>query len=427
MWPRLLLLGLLCCAGLAHAEDFTVATGDGEEIPVIAHPAAGGRLFVWFPSEAGPQAVDAWLADQLVKWEVAVWRVDLLEARFLPLADSSLPRVPAGDVAAVLARALASGKRVYLVANGRGAIPVLRGVRRWQLDGGGDPRFAGVILISPKLFVRTPEPGEPAEPFPIVAASNLPVFWLQPDKSPWYWRLPELLPALESGGSDVFVRVLRGVRDRFFFRPDADAPEAAMRLRLPALLVSAADFLDSLPAKQRKAIPLQAQVPVVKAGKTGNTLRPYGGDPQPPPLRLPVLSGKTVDLRELRGRVVLVNFWASWCPPCVHEMPSMQRLADGLAGEPFEILAVNMAEPPAVIREFLDSKVDVDFPILLDRDGAALKRWRVFAFPTSFVIDKGGRIRYALFGAAEWDDPGIVGRLRDLLDEDPPMNANQRK
>ncbi len=136
-----------------------------------------------------------------------------------------------------------------------------------------------------------------------------------------------------------------------------------------------------------------------------------------PPLRLENLSKKIISLADYRGRVVLVNFWASWCPPCVHEMPSMQRLADGLSDKPFEILAVNMAESPVVIREFLQTRVNVDFPILLDRDGAALKRWQVFAFPTSFVIDKSGRIRFGLFGATEWDSPEIVQKIQQLLRE----------
>ncbi len=410
---------LLFFTTVAAAGTLVVATPDGEEIPVVTHPASGGRLFVWFPAEAGPQAVDAWLAAQLTKRGVEMWRVDLLEARFLPLADSSLPQVPDTDVAAVLRRALDDGgKRVFLIASGRSAIPVLRGVRRWQRDGGDDSRFAGVMLISPKLFVQTPEPGEAAELFPVVAASNAPVYWLQPDQSPWYWKVNQVLPVLERGGSDVFVRVLRGVRDRFYYRPDANGAEDAMREKLPALLLSAARALEALPARVRRPVAMDIQPPAVAAGKKAHGLQAYRGDPLSPPLRLPDLSGQSVSLADYRGRVVLVNFWASWCPPCVHEMPSMQRLADTLADAPFEILAVNMAESPAVIREFLQTKVRVDFPILLDRDGAALKRWQVFAFPTSFVIDKAGRIRYALFGAAEWDDPAIVTTLRALLAED---------
>jgi len=417
--PRLLLsLLLLFFVAGTCAGTVSIPTSDGEEIPVVTHPAAGERLFVWFPSEAGPQTVDTWLAEQLTKKGVKVWRVDLLAARFLPLADSSLPQVPDSDVAAVLTRALReSGKRVFLITNGRSAIPVLRGMRRWQLDGGDDSRFAGVIFISPKLFVQTPEPGEAAELFPVVAASNVPIYWLQPDQSPWYWKLNQVLPVLESGGSEVFVRVLHGVRDRFYFRPDANGTEDVMRERLPALLLSAAQALESLPARVRRPPAMAANPPAVATGKKANGLKVYRGDPVPLLLRLQGLSGERVSLDDYRGRVVLVNFWASWCPPCVHEMPSMQWLADELIDMPFTILAVNMAESPAVIREFLETKVSVDFPILLDRNGAALKRWQVFAFPTSFVIDKAGRIRYALFGAAEWDDAQIVDRIRALLAE----------
>ena len=139
--------------------------------------------------------------------------------------------------------------------------------------------------------------------------------------------------------------------------------------------------------------------------------------PKPAPqLALPELGGARLDLKQLRGKVVLVNFWATWCPPCRQEMPSMQRLNDKLAGKPFAILGVNVGETPAQVGAFLKI-VPVGFPIALDEKGQHLNAWQVFAFPTSYLVDKQGRIRYGLFGSIEWDEAEAVQAIEGLLAE----------
>ena len=131
-------------------------------------------------------------------------------------------------------------------------------------------------------------------------------------------------------------------------------------------------------------------------------------------MRLPTLRAGTIDLAELRGKVVLVNFWATWCPPCVEEIPSLQRLYRQLRSEGLEILAVDVGETVASMEAFLKDK-PVDYPVLLDSDGEALRRWGVYAFPTTLVLDRAHRIRYAVFGAFDWNSQEVVDSLRPLL------------
>lgn len=145
----------------------------------------------------------------------------------------------------------------------------------------------------------------------------------------------------------------------------------------------------------------------------GRELSPYPGGATPP-LALKDLSGKLHKLENYRGKVVLINFWATWCPPCRAEMPSMQRLKEAMAGKPFVILAVDMGETEQDVKAFLE-EVKVDFPILMDKDGKALNAWKVFAFPTSYVLDTKGKIRYGLHGSTEWDGSDAMGKIKALL------------
>ena len=133
-----------------------------------------------------------------------------------------------------------------------------------------------------------------------------------------------------------------------------------------------------------------------------------------PPLVLKDLNGKTQDLKQYRGKVVLINFWATWCPPCRAEMPSLQRLKAKMAGQPFVILAVDMGEAEPQVKAYI-REIKTDFSVLLDKDGRALKAWKVFAFPTSYVVDAQGKIRYGLYGASEWDAADKVEKITQLM------------
>ena len=142
-------------------------------------------------------------------------------------------------------------------------------------------------------------------------------------------------------------------------------------------------------------------------------LKPWTGGAAPA-LALEDLSGKPHDLAAYRGSVVLVNFWATWCEPCRAEMPSIDRLRSSLKGKPFQVLAVNLAEPLSRIQTFA-AAVPVGFPLLRDRDGTASKAWKAKLLPASFLIGRDGRIRYVAYGELDWSSDAVRARVAELL------------
>jgi len=138
-----------------------------------------------------------------------------------------------------------------------------------------------------------------------------------------------------------------------------------------------------------------------------------------PALELPDLGGFARNLAAWRGQVVLVNFWATWCPPCLEEMPSLQRLAERLRGQPFAVVAVNVAETERRVAHRAN-QMGLDFPVLLDADGAAFKAWGGKGLPTSVLVDRSGAIRYLGLGPIEWDGVEAVTAVESLLESATP-------
>ncbi len=123
-------------------------------------------------------------------------------------------------------------------------------------------------------------------------------------------------------------------------------------------------------------------------------------------------------LKDLRGKVVLLNFWATWCPPCRREMPSMERLYQKFNSENFTVIAVNQMEEGDHVFAYMGQlEVDPTFTILFDKESAISHAYRVVGLPTSFLIDKQGQVRYRAIGGREFDHPEVERQIMELMNE----------
>ncbi|MGA8033350.1 MAG: TlpA disulfide reductase family protein [Casimicrobiaceae bacterium] len=127
--------------------------------------------------------------------------------------------------------------------------------------------------------------------------------------------------------------------------------------------------------------------------------------------------GGAFRLSTLRGKVVVVNFWATWCPPCRREMPSLDRL-NGIVRDPsFTIVGIDVGETAEQVAAFRRSVDDPPgYALALDPHGEAIKAFGIRGLPTTYVLDKKGRIAYRALGPRSFDDPAIVQTLRRLIE-----------
>ena len=138
-----------------------------------------------------------------------------------------------------------------------------------------------------------------------------------------------------------------------------------------------------------------------------------------PGFRLPSLAGQEMDLAAQRGKVVVLNFWATWCPPCVAEMPSLERLHRTLSPEGLAVITVSTDEDEAELRRFVSAR-SLTLPVLKDPGGrVAAGEYRTTGYPETFVLDREGRLLEHVVGPAEWDSPQSLDYFRGLLGAAP--------
>lgn len=136
-----------------------------------------------------------------------------------------------------------------------------------------------------------------------------------------------------------------------------------------------------------------------------------------PAFILPDLKGELHQLDEYKGKVLVVNFWATWCAPCREEIPAMNRANAILAGQNVQMLAINYGEDAATVTEFL-AHTPIEFTVLLDTQNTVSKAWQIIAMPTTLLIDTAGDIQQRILGPREWDSPEMIDAIKAIANSD---------
>jgi len=402
----------------ANASTSLSVEVQDEDLSIDRYMAKGDQLVLFISAGMGlPERVrqiSAGVADLGIEF----WHVDLAESLFLPKSTSTFRTLDGRFVAGLIDKSYElTGKNVTVMAHAYASLPVLRGIRKWQIQHSSLPPQSnslylnGVILLSPDLFIEVPDLGLDPVFDPISSASNVPVVIFQSGSRGNRWQLDKLIAELQKGGAQVFSKIFPGVTG-IFYGEDVASETLALIKSLPGEIERASRLLSRLPTPV-KVPPVGKKL--ISAGMLDMTLKPFQGNPVPPSLNLFNVRGDRVIHNDYRGKVTIVNFWASWCRPCIEEIPSLNRLREQMKGRPFELISVDYSEDKSVIKKFMQ-EVDVDFPVLLDSDGKVSAKWNVLVFPSTFVIAPDGKIVYGVKGGIHWDNPEVIKQLKSLMD-----------
>jgi thiol-disulfide isomerase/thioredoxin len=191
-------------------------------------------------------------------------------------------------------------------------------------------------------------------------------------------------------------------------RPEPESPYASETSRSSAPAASASSGVEVVEAAASNQPWYAAELE-----KLGFFVFP---SPEPiPAFTVKTLAGADTGVSALAGKVVLLNFWATWCPPCRTEMPSIQILHEKLKGSAFEVMAISVAEKPGTVTDFLKSN-PYTFPMYLDETGSASAPFASRGIPTTFLLDKQGRAIAAIVGARSYDGPELVALFKSLAE-----------
>jgi thiol-disulfide isomerase/thioredoxin len=397
------------------ATQKTLTTPSGEEFSFDVYRNTKQKpnlRILWIAPDFGIDPRIRETAEALTKLNTEVWLIDLVDALFLTRGAQTMREIPGelvADLINALAQQTANTSELLIVSSRYGAIPALRGVHAWQAQPTPQGKLIGSVFFSPSFFTHVPELGTAPSFINELAATNSPIYIFQSANNSVRWHLPAVLTALQH--ATVYTELLKGTMSVFYHKDDSPNSVAAFE-RAPKMILRAAKQL-------RQHTMSSAPLPITITGSAEHSgintrLKQYRGSVTPTPIKLRDATGKQFNIQTFSGKVTLVNFWATWCGPCIEEIPSLNRLKQTMQGKPFQLISVNYAESAKDIIAFL-KMVDVDFPVLIDPGGELTGKWKVVAFPSTFVIGPDGKIHYGVNAGIHWDTKDVIQQLNKLL------------
>lgn len=396
----------------SHAKDeIVVSVSSDVDIAIEHFPAAGDYLLVWLAPEYGFRPSHQTLARALAEQAVEVWMGDIVEALYLPQSLKSLKQLDGRYVADLIEYAhKITGKKILVAGDSYAAISVLQGVHQWQQRNHRQAYLIGSILFTPNVYAYIPSLGLQPDYMPVISATNSPVMIFQATGSANSGQFQALKETLQINSDAVYSKLMADVMGLFY----EETPSEEIKKQLQTLPATIKKMIAVLERHKFPESPISIKSSEPTKSGIDHYLKEYKGNNAPYTIDLNDVYGTRVFKDNFRGQVTIVNFWATWCPPCVEEIPSLNRFKNKMADFPVELISINYAENRQTIIDFMD-KIKVDFPVLLDKNGEFAKKWNVITYPSTFVIDKHGQIKYGVNAAIEWDDPELIALIKSLL------------
>lgn len=392
-------------------DEIIVPASNDIEIDVDRFKAKGDYLALWLAPEYGFRKQHRSFAKLLNKQNIEVWQSNLVESLFLTQNAVSLRQLDGSYVSDIIEYAHKStGKKVFLIGDSYASINVLIGAYKWQKRNNSSANLIGAILFSPYTYASLPQLGNEPEFMPVIAATNIPLMVYQAKNSGNINQFESLITKLQQHNNPVYRKFMPDIFSLFYENP----PTGHMIKQMQVLPQNIRNMLHIF---EKYKIPENtnslANNVTAKSGKD-IFLKEYTSSIKPASINLQDINEIQFIKNSYQNQVTVVNFWATWCPPCVEEIPSLNRLTKIMKDTPFQLISINYAEDKGTIVDFM-KRVNVEYPVLVDNNGLFAKQWNVVSYPSTFVIDLKGNIKYGVNSAIEWDSPDVIAKLKSLM------------